>query len=169
MVSRSHMSSKIRRKLILPSNLREKKNVPGNRKEGLSCKANTCQERETKKIHNITSLNSKGWEGTKMNGLETWKRKPARAWLSQKWQRALQEWLSVIICIGFVWWWAKTGNVTNVWSPLLLYLELQRENWTQFCYKNRRSITWARKRNPFIFLAKLVLLCPTKHPSLLTV
>lgn len=61
MVSRSHMSSKIRRKLILPSNLGEKKNVPGNRKEGLSCKENTCQERETKrkKIHNIKSLKSR--------------------------------------------------------------------------------------------------------------
>lgn len=98
------MSSKIRRKLILLSNQRgKKKKVPGNRKEGLSCKANTCQERETKKIHNITSLKSEGWEGAKMNGLETWKRKPTRACLSQKWQRALQECLSVVICVRFLW------------------------------------------------------------------
>lgn len=98
------MSSKIRRKLILPSNLGEK-NVPGNRKEGLSCKENACQERETKrkKIHNIKSLKSGGWKGARMNSLETWKRKPARACLAQKCQRALQEWLSVIICIGFLW------------------------------------------------------------------
>lgn len=50
-----------------------------------------------------------------MNSLETWKRKPARACLAQKCQRALQEWPLVIICIGFLWPRTKTGDVTNVW------------------------------------------------------
>lgn len=97
------MSSKVRKKkLILPSNLR-KKNVPGNRKEGLSCKKNICQERETKrkKIHNMKSLKSGGWEGARMSSSETWKQRPDGACLSEKWQRALLEWLSVITSFGF--------------------------------------------------------------------
>lgn len=77
--------------------------MPGNRKEGLCCKENICQERETKrkKIHNMKSLKCGGWEETRMSSSETWKQRLAGACLSEKWQRALLEWLSVITSFSF--------------------------------------------------------------------
>lgn len=99
--------------------------MPGNRKEGFSCKENTCQERETKrkKIHNITSLKFGGWEGARINSLETWKRKPARACLREKWQRALQEWLSISFTL-FLYGDEPKRDVTNAGPCLLTHLEL---------------------------------------------
>lgn len=64
---------------------KKKKNVPGNRKEGLCCKENVCQERETKrkKSHNMKSLKCGGWEEARMSSSETWKQRLAGACLSE--------------------------------------------------------------------------------------